>query len=210
MKKALIFLKKFWPETIFFTAVFIFSLWLMWHTFAYHQGTIYIAAKAWSDFAAHLPLIRSFSWGQNWPPQYPLFPGPFIHYHFLFYALVSLLGKSGLVISWALNLPSALVFWGLNIYTNQRHLALAFGLILLILILIIDKKFNLRRAILLGLLLGLMPFLHSAIFVMGIMVFGSLLILFKNSSSELINFIGHSYHFGNTTNFTDANRWWYC
>ncbi|MCX6724868.1 MAG: hypothetical protein NTV20_02095, partial [Candidatus Shapirobacteria bacterium] len=189
----------------------------MWHTFGYKNHTIYIAAKAWSDFAAHIPLIRSFSWGQNWPPQYPLFPGPFIHYHFLFYALVGLLEKLGLTISWALNLPSSLAFfglilaiyflakllfksrfvsflsvilflfngsfsfleffkshpislrtpieifrnntfpsfgpydgkivsafWNLNIYTNQRHLALAFSLALLILILVL-KPLNQNR-----------------------------------------------------------------
>lgn len=259
MKKTSKFLKKFWPEIIFFTIAFLFSFWLMWHTFNYQNNTFFIAAKAWSDFAANIPLIRSFSWGQNWLPQYPLFPGPFIHYHFLFYAFVGLLEKIGIPLDWALNLPSALsfgflilviyflaktifqsrfvgflsviffifngslsfleffknhplsfktpleifqnntfpsfgpyddkivsAFWNLNIYTNQRHLALAFSLILLIFILVINKKFTLRRALFLGLLLGLMPFLHSAVFVMGIIIFSSLLIFLKSHRRNLL------------------------
>ena len=258
------FLKKFWPETILFTTAFVFSSWLMWHTFSYQNHTFYIATKAWSDFAAHLPLIRSFSWGQNFPPQYPLFPGPFIHYHFLFYALVGFLEKSGLSIDWALNLPSVLVFmtlilaiyflakllfksrfvsflsvilflfngslsfleffklhpislrtpmeiflnntfpsfgpydgkivsafWNLNIYTNQRHLALAFGLILWILILILkpalqNQKITSRQTILIGLLLGAMPFIHSAGFIMGIIIFASFFLLLKNQRRPLL------------------------
>ena len=263
MKKFKKLWPKFWPEFLFIVLALIFSCWLMWRTFAYHQGTIYIAAKAWSDFAAHLPLIRSFSWGQNWPPQYPLFSGPFIHYHFLFYAFIGLLEKIGLPLDWALNFPSALAFfslllviyflakiifksrfvgflstilflfngslsfleffknhplslktpmeifqntdfpsfgpydgkiisafWNLNIYTNQRHLALAFALILLIVFFVIKpilekQKTTYRRFILLGLLLGLTPFLHSAVFVMSVIIFVGLLILLNGHRRNL-------------------------
>jgi len=92
---------------------FIFSSWLMWHTFYYKEGTIYIATKVWSDFAANIPLIRSFSWGSNFPPEYPLFPGEPIKYHFLFYLMVGLLERIGLSLDWALNLPSVLGFFAL-------------------------------------------------------------------------------------------------
>ncbi len=258
------FLKRFWPETILFATAFVFSSWLMWHTFSYQNHTFYIATKAWSDFAAHLPLIRSFSWGFNWPPQYPLFPGQSIHYHFLFYALVGFLEKAGLSIDWALNLPSVLVFmtlilaiyflaklffksrfvsflsvilflfngslsfleffklhpislrtpieiwqnnnfpsfgpydgkivsafWNLNIYTNQRHLALAFVLILGAIIFILkpiaqNQKITSRRTILIGLLLGAMPFIHSAGFIMAIIIFASLFLLLKNQRQSLL------------------------
>lgn len=77
-----------------------------------------IANKAWSDFGAHIPLIRSFSLGDNWTrlihgqaPEYPLFPGEPIRYHFLFYALVGALERLDLRIDWAFNLPSALGFF---------------------------------------------------------------------------------------------------
>jgi hypothetical protein len=256
--------QKFWPEFLFIVLALAFSGWLMGHTFAYHQGIFFVAAKAWSDFASHLPLIRSFSWGQNWPPQFPLFPGPFIHYHFLFYALVGFLEKTGLPFDWALNLPSALsffglllviyffaktifksrfvgflsivlflfngsfsfleffkkyplslktpleifknnvfpsfgpygpetvsAFWNLNIYTNQRHLALSFTLIILAVLLLVKpllakQKITYRRTILLGLLLGFIPFLHSAVFAMGIIIFASLLVLLNGHRQRVL------------------------
>lgn len=114
-KRVLVFSKKNWPEIILFTILFLFSLWLMWHTFGYKDHTFYIAAKVWSDFAANLPLIRSFSFGFNFPPEYPLFPGEPIKYHFLFYLLVGLLERIGLRLDWALNIPSALSFFGLMV-----------------------------------------------------------------------------------------------
>lgn len=107
------FLKENWLEIVFALVAFCFSCWLMWHTFATQPGQILIATKAWSDFGAHLPLIRSFSWGKNFPPQYPLFPGEPIRYHFLFYFLVGFLERVGLPLDWALNLPSVLGFFGL-------------------------------------------------------------------------------------------------
>ena len=108
-------------ETIFWILLIIFSVgfasWLMFHTFSYDiiDPSMRIAAKAWSDFGAHIPLIRSFSLGNNWPPEYPLFPGEPIRYHFLFYFLVGMLEKAGLRIDWALNIPSIIGFTGLMI-----------------------------------------------------------------------------------------------
>lgn len=83
----------------------------MFSTFGYQNGYMLIATKVWSDFASNIPLIRSFSFGLNFPPQYPIFAGPPIHYHFLFYFLVGMLEKSGLRIDYALNIPSALGFF---------------------------------------------------------------------------------------------------
>lgn len=106
-------LKLFFIHYLLFIILALFSFWLMGQTLDYKDGTIYIATKAWSDFASHLPLIRSFSFGDNFPPEYPLFPGEPSRYHFLFYLLVGLLEKVGLPLDWALNLPSALSFFGL-------------------------------------------------------------------------------------------------
>ncbi len=85
----------------------------MFSTFSYKVGSMLIATKAWSDFASTIPLIRSFSLGSNFPPQYPLFPGEPIHYHFLFYFLVGILEKLGIRIDYALNIPSTISFLGL-------------------------------------------------------------------------------------------------
>jgi hypothetical protein len=96
----------------------------MFHTFSYDKETqsIDIAAKCWSDFGAHIPLIRSFSMGGNFDriinfklPEYPIFPGEPIRYHFIFYMIVGLLEKAGLRIDWALNIPSVIGFASLLI-----------------------------------------------------------------------------------------------
>jgi len=77
------------------------------------QGNLVIASKVWSDFAATIPLIRSFSWGSNFPPQYPIFPGLPIKYHFLYYAFIGFLEKLGIPLDWALNIPSTISFFAL-------------------------------------------------------------------------------------------------
>jgi hypothetical protein len=89
----------------------------MFRTFGYDakNGIIQIDGKLWSDFGAAIPLIRSFSKGNNWPPQYPGFPGEPIRYHFGFYFLAGMLEKAGLRIDWALNIPSVIGFSGLLI-----------------------------------------------------------------------------------------------
>lgn len=97
-------------EFIFVLFALLLSTWLMSSTFSYGNGYMIIASKAWSDFASTIPLIRSFSLGVNFPPQYPLFPGEPIHYHFLFYFFVGLLEKLGIRIDFALNIPSVISF----------------------------------------------------------------------------------------------------
>ncbi len=226
---------------------FLFSFYLMFHTFSYDTRTqsMLIAGKAWSDFGAHIPMIRSFSYGPNLtrlfhgqPIESPLFPGEPIRYHFGFYALVGALEKAGLRIDWALNLPSALgffllictiysltfllftnhyvailsvlfflfngslaflrffaghplnphtisdiitnsrfpafgpwdgntitAFWNLNIYTNQRHLALSYGIILTILFFLLRPiktriHYVMRYGILIAVLASLLLFFN--------------------------------------------------
>ena len=238
-------LKKHLLEVLLFIGLFIFSSILMWKTFRLTpDGNIQIATKAWSDFAATIPLIRSFSYGDNFPPQYPIFAGPPIRYHFIFFMIVGFLEKIGVPLDWALNSMSTLgfflllvaiylvgkiifksravgilstiffllngsfgfleffkknplslntfsdiakntsfssfgpydgsivsAFWNLNIYTNQRHLALAYSLYLFLLLIIYKyskkpKKFTLSTSLILGVVLGLTPYLHFSVFVM--------------------------------------------
>ena len=63
---ASVFLKRISSGLVLF-ALFLFSFWLMFHTFSYDPKTssMMIATKAWSDFGSHIPLIRSFSMGDN-------------------------------------------------------------------------------------------------------------------------------------------------
>lgn len=103
--------KEKYLEKVIFLIFILFSSWLMFSTFSYGNGYIYVASKAWSDFASHIPLIRSFSLGFNLPPEYPIFPGSPIKYHFLFYILVGILEKIGFTISFSLNLLSSISFF---------------------------------------------------------------------------------------------------
>ena len=254
-------IKFFFKDYLAEVSVFIFGLlfggFLMFSSFTSNENSLLISSKAWSDFSSHIPLIRSFSLGANFPPQYPLFPGEPINYHFLFYAFVGLLEKTGLPIGLALNIPSLLgfsflllmiyllanllfksksvgiisvifflfnsslsyyyyfedksaslqsflqipnitdfqsfapygdgiisAFWNLNIYTNQRHLALSFALSLFIVYFLIkpifnNEKSNIKLGIILGAVLGLSFFLHLAVFFMTAVVVIILGILFS-------------------------------
>ncbi|MFC1626883.1 hypothetical protein ACFL1P_01630 [Patescibacteria group bacterium] len=110
------------PKPIFFyigwLILLLFSIWLMFYTFSYDstKQSMVIAAKVWSDFGAHIPLIRSFSLGSNFPNvEYPIFPGEPIRYHFLFYLFVGSLERLGIRIDFALNIPSIAGFFFLLI-----------------------------------------------------------------------------------------------
>jgi len=235
-------------EVLIFSIFFLFSAILMWKTLALTgDGNISIATKAWSDFAATIPLIRSFSFGVNFPPEYPIFAGLPIRYHFVFFALVGILEKLGLHLVWGLNFLSTLsffalltsiyllgktvfkskavgflsvilflfngslafieffkknplsssilrtiaentefssfgpydgnivsAFWSLNIFTNQRHLALAYAAFLFLVLIIYKfsekpRKLTLTISLLLGIFIGMFPFIHLAVFgMMGI------------------------------------------
>ncbi len=104
------FLEKYASEIIVITIGTAFGIFLMLSTFSKEHNALFISTKSWSDFASHIPLIRSFSFGWNFPPEYPLFPGEPIKYHFLFYSGVGLLEKIGVPIDFALNIPSIIGF----------------------------------------------------------------------------------------------------
>ncbi len=256
-KKYIKFLRDNFIEFFIAISSLLFSSWLMFSTFGYKNGQIVIATKAWSDFASTIPLIRSFSFGSNFPPQYPIFPGEPIHYHFLFYFFVGILEKLGIRIDYALNIPSTIgfffllliiylfakkifksravgilsvvfflfngslsfleffkknpispasikdiisntvfpsfgpydgkivsAFWNLNIFTNQRHLAGAFALSLLIIYLLLipvlrKQKINLKISILLGIVLGFFFYFHLAVFLMTVIALILLSVFFE-------------------------------
>lgn len=102
--RELILSKKYF---LIFISFFVFSFVFFQSTFWYQDQSFFIKSKLWSDFAAHLPMIRSFSLGDNLPPEYPMFAGEKMSYHFLFYLVVGLLEKVGLRIDLALNVLSA-------------------------------------------------------------------------------------------------------
>ncbi|MDO8452349.1 MAG: hypothetical protein Q7S79_01210 [bacterium] len=252
--------KKHWVEILVATSGFAFSCWLFWHTFFVQGGNIVMGSKVWSDFGSHIPLIRSFSLGANFPNvEFPLFPGEPIRYHYLFYLVVGSLEKIGVRIDIALNTLSAIgfsallyliyalgkvlfksravgvisvilflfnsslsfleyfskggtlggivgtidfpsfgpyregeivsAFWNLNIYTNQRHFALASAVLLGLVLWIIMGRHNTRRSLvycaLWGIGVGLLPFLHSSIFVTTYAVLGVMFLLFREYRKQI-------------------------
>ncbi len=105
--------KHFHFEYFFFVALFLFSCLLFWKTFYLSDGQMNLATKLWSDFGATIPLERSFAFGSNFPPQYPIFAGPPIRYHFVFFLIVGMLERIGVPLDWALNGMSIIGFFGL-------------------------------------------------------------------------------------------------
>lgn len=65
------------------------------------------------DFGLHLSLIRSFSWGNNFPVESPFFPGRPLPYHYYFDLLVGLLERTGLRMDMAFNGVSIVLFTAL-------------------------------------------------------------------------------------------------
>lgn len=93
-------------ELVFFAALLLFFTELMFYTFRVADGQVRIGYSVFSDFAPHMGMIRSFSYGNNFPTQYSHFAGEDIKYHFMFQFLVGNLEFLGMRLDFAFNLPS--------------------------------------------------------------------------------------------------------
>ena len=93
-----------------FILLFSAAFWsfFMFRSLYMDGNVIRVGVSAFSDFGAHLPVVRNFSEGQNFPAQYPHFPDGTMRYHFMFYFYAANLEYLGLNIAWAINLPSIL------------------------------------------------------------------------------------------------------
>lgn len=199
-------------ECIFLILCLILTTALMFYTFGVKDGSMYIGYTVYSDFSPHLSMIRSFSYGNNFPTWYPYYAGIDVKYHFMFQFLVGNLEFLGMRIDYAFNIPSiismifvymllyvlavkitgkrlagyltALLFtfrsseslftflsetaegeswwqklkdntefigytthedwglWNLNVYANQRHLALCLAILILVLILVLPRLYE--------------------------------------------------------------------
>ncbi len=95
-------------SVIFFVILFFFFTYMCYRSFAISQGEIRVGYSVFSDFATHLGMIRSFSWGNNFPTQYSHFAAGDIRYHFMFQFLAGNLEFLGLPLDHAFNFPSIL------------------------------------------------------------------------------------------------------
>ena len=97
-----------WPEILLVGVVTFFFAKLMYSTFRIEEGKLRIGLSIFSDFAVHMGMVRSFSFGNNFPTQYSHFAGEDVRYRFMFQFLVGNLEFLGLRIDHAMNLPSIL------------------------------------------------------------------------------------------------------
>ncbi|MDI9510257.1 MAG: hypothetical protein GX319_05220 [Clostridiales bacterium] len=88
--------------------VWLLATILMWSTFYIKDGQLNIGVSVFSDFSPHVGMIRSFSYGNNFPTSYSHFAGEDIKYHFMFQFLAGNLEFLGMRIDYAFNIPSIL------------------------------------------------------------------------------------------------------
>lgn len=86
---------------------------LMVRSFNFSNGNMNVGFSVSSDFGSTLAILRSFSFGSNFPTEFPHFAGVAtggndIRYHFMFQFLAGNLEFLGMRIDWAFNLPSIL------------------------------------------------------------------------------------------------------
>ena len=99
-------------EIILLAAILALGLILMWTTFFIKEDKLYIGVSVFSDFSPHIGMIRSFSYGNNFPTTYSHFAGEDIKYHFMFQFLTGNLEYLGLRLDYAFNIPSIISFAG--------------------------------------------------------------------------------------------------
>lgn len=120
----------------------IFAIWFFGKSFGYdtQTGNLWIARNQVADFGLHLSLIRSFSIGDNFPPESPFFPGERLTYHFLFDVIVGFITGIGVRIDVALNGLSVLALTGLlygmyrmsqSIFGNRKRIGILSALLFL-------------------------------------------------------------------------------
>lgn len=97
-------------ELILLFLILVLACVLMWTTFYVYGDKLYVGETVFSDFSPHIGMIRSFSYGNNYPTAYSHYAGEDIKYHFMFQFLVGNLEYLGLRIDYAFNLPSIISF----------------------------------------------------------------------------------------------------
>ncbi len=105
--------KLFQKESIFFLAVTVFMGFWMWYVFHSEDGILYTGYTVFGDFSPHTAMIRSFSWGNNFPTQYPYFGGEDVKYHFMFQFLTGNLEYLGIPMEIGFNILGTVFFVGM-------------------------------------------------------------------------------------------------
>lgn len=104
--------KRFLVEALFFVLLFAFIYWTMHYVFFMDEKTLRSGFSIFSDFSPHTAMIRSFSYHDNFPTQYPHYGGVDVKYHFMFQFYSGILEYLGMRIDFAFNWLSAASLWG--------------------------------------------------------------------------------------------------
>lgn len=103
-------------EGLLLGALFGFILWTMVYVFHIDiengKEILKSGVTVFSDYSPHTAMIRSFSFHDNFPTQYPHYGRQDVKYHFMFQFLAGNLEYLGMRIDWAFNLISAASLWG--------------------------------------------------------------------------------------------------
>lgn len=97
-------------EILLVAGILLLAVTLMFTTFYVKDGKLFIGVSVFSDFSPHIGMIRSFSYGNNFPTSYSHYAGEDIKYHFMFQFLAGNLELLGMRIDYAFNIPSILSF----------------------------------------------------------------------------------------------------
>lgn len=97
-------------ELILLAAITALACILMWTTFFVNGNRLYVGVSVFSDFSPHIGMIRSFSYGNNFPTAYSHYAGEDIRYHFMFQFLAGNLEYLGMRLDYAFNIPSIVSF----------------------------------------------------------------------------------------------------
>lgn len=104
--------------------LFLSSFFLFEKSFSYDQekGQFLISSNLYQDMGVHIPFIRSFSNGYNFPSEIPFFAGSKLMYHFMFDLYAGILEFLGFRIDFAYNVISAvsMTFFILVVYALAK------------------------------------------------------------------------------------------
>lgn len=104
--------KGFRAELLYFGVLLVFLTWMMFYVFHIRDGVLYSGFTVYGDYAPHTAMMRSFSWGNNYPTQYPHYGGADVKYHFMFQFLTGNLEYLGMRLDIAYNVVSVLSLLG--------------------------------------------------------------------------------------------------
>lgn len=93
--------------SLFFIVPIIFFFWIFKNLLFYDDGNLVAGwITVWGDWAAHMTYTTSFAYGQNMPPELPIFAGRVFSYPFMADFLSAILINLGVELTLSLILPS--------------------------------------------------------------------------------------------------------